>query len=77
MFELCPFFIATANKPTIEMTQEKRHRMVDLSSIPRFAGIKTFMRLPHEQRVKGSDFIVFEYLKRIAATKKSNRHTRV
>ena len=40
------------------MKQKKNHQPVDSSSIPRFAGIKTFMRLPHETVVKGSDFAV-------------------
>ena len=42
----------------METKQNKPCKVVDSLSIPRFAGIKTFMRLPHERVVKGSDFAI-------------------
>jgi len=38
--------------------QKEKYNQVNLSSAPRFAGIKTFMMLPHEKDVKGLDFAV-------------------
>jgi agmatinase len=38
--------------------KQKKCGLIDSSSIPRFAGIKTFMRLPHETDVQGADFAV-------------------
>ncbi|MDX9800634.1 MAG: agmatinase [Spirochaetia bacterium] len=38
--------------------EKKDRKPPDSSSIPRFAGIKTFMRLPYERDVEGLDFAV-------------------
>lgn len=36
----------------------KNRKPADSSSIPRFAGIKTFMRLPYDRNIEGLDFTV-------------------
>jgi agmatinase len=42
----------------MSIEQKENHKRTEPSSIPRFAGIKTFMRLPYERNVEGLDFAV-------------------
>jgi agmatinase len=42
----------------MEMKTKKTAKPANSSSLPRFAGIKTFMRLPYERDVEGLDFAV-------------------
>ncbi len=42
----------------MDMKVKKTAKPASSSSVPRFAGIKTFMRLPYERDVEGLDFAV-------------------